>query len=145
MDCLTHLIMSKKSLLNPDEIKAKALRQYSKFLSAWLAGEDFFPLHIPGIGVPDDSLAVAQQQVQSLKNGSKDGLGHGYTIEWQERNSRHHGRNLFPDRVVFETRDDYLRFIGRQREFTEYAAAVESHPAAATADWNHGCNRIVPR
>jgi hypothetical protein len=116
--------MSKKSLLNPDEIKAKALRQYSKFLSAWLTGEDFFPLHIPGIGVPDDSLAVAQQQVQALKNGSKDRLGHGYTIEWQERNSRHHGRNLFPDRVVFETRDDFLRFIGRQREFTEYAAAV---------------------
>ena len=117
--------MPPKSLLNPDEIKAKALRQYSKFLSAWLAGEDFFPLPIPGIGVPDDSLAVAQQQVQALKNGSKDGLGHGYTIDWQERNSRHHGRNLFPDRVVFETRDDFLRFIGRQREFTEYAAAVD--------------------
>ena len=58
--------MSKKSLLNPDKIKAKALRQYSKFLSAWLAGEDVFPLHIPGIGVPDDSLAVAQQQVQAF-------------------------------------------------------------------------------
>ena len=117
--------MPPKSLLNSDEIKAKALRQYSKFLSAWLAGENVFPLHIPGIGVPDDSLAVAQQQVQALKNGSKDSLGHGYTIEWQERNSRHYGRNLFPDRVVFETRDDFLRFIGRQREFKEYAAAVD--------------------
>jgi len=117
--------MSKRSLLNPDEIKAKALRQYSKFLSGWLAGIDVFPLHIPGIGVPDDSLAIAQQQVQSLKSGSKDSLGYGYTIEWQERNSRHHGRNLFPDRVVFASRDDYLRCIGRQREFTEYAAAVE--------------------
>ena len=116
--------MSRKTLLNPEEIKARTLRQYPKILSAWLAGEEIFPLYIRGIGVPDDSLSVAQQQVQTLKSGSKECVGFGYTIEWQERNSRHHGRNQFPDRVVFETRDDFLRFIGRQREFTEYATAV---------------------
>jgi len=117
--------MTKKFLLQPDEIKAKALRQYTKFLSAWLSGMEFFPLHIPGIGVPDDSLAVAQQQVQALKKGSKEALGYGYSIEWQERNSRQHGRNLFPGRVVFETQDDFLRFIGKQREFAGYSASVE--------------------
>lgn len=117
--------MSKKHLLQPEEIKEKSLRQYPKFLSAWLSDTPFFPLHIPGIGVPDDSLAIAQQQVQLLKNGSKEVVGYGYSIEWNDRNSRHHGRNLFPDRVVFETQHDFLKYIGKQREFTEFAAAVE--------------------
>ncbi|MCA9013224.1 MAG: hypothetical protein KDB01_25915 [Planctomycetaceae bacterium] len=118
--------MSPKALLNPVEIKHKALRQYPKLLQTWLAGEEIIPLYIRGIGVPDDSLSVAQQQVQALKSGSKECVGFGYTIEWQERNSRRHGRNQFPDRVVFETREDFLRFIGHQREFAEYTAAVES-------------------
>ena len=117
--------MSKQPLLQPEEIKEKALRQYQQFLSAWLSGTPFFPLHIPGIGAPDDSLAIAQQQVQSLRNGSKEVVGYGYAIEWQERNSRHHGRNLFPDRVVFETQQDFLRFIGKQREFAGFSSAVE--------------------
>jgi len=117
--------MSKSTLLQPDEIKEKSLRQYPKFLSAWLSGSEFFPLHIRGIGVPDDSLAIAQQQVQLLKNGSKEVIGYGYVIEWQERNSRHHGRNLFPDRVMFETQHDFLKFIGKHREFADFASAVE--------------------
>ena len=117
--------MTKRPLLQPDEIKEKALRQYPKFLSAWLSGSSFFPLHIPGIGAPDESLATAQQQVQTLKSGSKEVVGHGYVIEWQERNSRHHGRNLFPDRVVFESQPDFLRFISKQREFAEFSSAVE--------------------
>ena len=66
------------------------------------------------IGAPDESLAVAEQQVQSLKNGSKEIVGYGYVIEWQERNSRHHKRNLFLDRVVFESPPDFLRLIGKQ-------------------------------
>ncbi len=117
--------MNKRALLQPGEIKEKALRQYPAFLSAWLSNTPFFPLHIPGVGVPDESLAIAQQQVQSLKNGSKEVIGYGYLIEWQERNSRHHGRNLFPDRVVFESQSDFLRLIGKQREFAEFASAVE--------------------
>ena len=117
--------MSKRTLLQPGEIKEKALRQYPGFLSAWLTNTPYFPLHIPGVGVPDESLAIAQQQVQSLKNGSKEVVGYGYVIEWQERNSRHHGRNLFPDRVVFESQSDFLRLIGKQREFAEFASAVE--------------------
>jgi hypothetical protein len=117
--------MSKSTLLQPDEIKEKSLRQYPQFLSAWLSGSEFFPLHVRGIGAPDDSLAIAQQQVQLLKNGSKEVIGHGYVIEWQERNSRHHGRNLFPERVMFETQHDFLKFIGKQREFADFASAVE--------------------
>jgi hypothetical protein len=36
----------------------------------------------------------------------------------------HLGRNRFPARIVFETQDDYLPFIGRMGEFTAFAAAV---------------------
>lgn len=116
--------MPRSPLLQPDEIKDKALRLYPKFLSSWLSGSEFFPLHIRGIGVPDNSLAIAQQQVQKLKSGSKEVIGFGYVIQWQERNSRHHGRNLFPERVMFESRDDFLRFIAKHREFADFELAV---------------------
>lgn len=117
--------MSSRQLIQPNDIRDKALRQYSKFLSAWLSDSPFFPLTIPGIGVPDESLAVAQQQVQTLRHGSKEVLGYGYIIDWRERNSRHHGKNLFPERVLFESQGDFLRFIGKQREFSEFSSAVE--------------------
>lgn len=116
--------MSTRALLHPAEIRKKAERQYSRFLSAWMTGETYFPLQIPGIGIPDSSLAIAQQQVQALRAGSKEVLGYGYTVEWQERNSRHHGRNQFPERVIIENQEDFLRLLGRQREFVEFAVAV---------------------
>ena len=88
-------------------------------------GHAVLPTAHSGHRRPDESLAVAEQQVQLLKNGSKEVVGYGYVIEWRERNSRHHGRNLFPDRVMFESQADFLRLIGMQREFAEFASAVE--------------------
>ncbi len=57
--------------------------------------------------------------------GSKQELGYGYTIEWTERNSRRHGRNRFPDRIVFESESDFLRLIGKQQEFSTFRSAVQ--------------------
>lgn len=124
-------------MIQPSDIRRKANNLYPAFLEAWLAGEPFFPRAVPCEKRVDDNLAVAADSVRLLKSEAKEVRGFGYSIEWQERNSRLHGRNQFPRRIVFETQDDLLRYIGKQREFAALAAAVERlrrrHPALE--DW----------
>jgi triphosphoribosyl-dephospho-CoA synthetase len=112
-------------MIDPDEIRRKAERLYGEFLRAWLAGEQFFPKSIPCNKTLDKNLSVAATSVQRLKSESKEVKGYGYTIEWEERKSRTHGRNQFPKRILFETQDDFLRCIGKRQEFACFAAAVD--------------------
>lgn len=120
-------------MIQPSDIRRKADNLYPAFLDAWLAGEPFFPRVVPSEKRVDANLAVAADSVRRLKSQAKEVRGFGYSIEWQERKSRAHGRNLFPRRIVFETQDDLLRYLGKQQEFAKFASAVqrlrEKHPA----------------
>lgn len=113
-------------MIQPEEIRRKAERCYPDLLRAWLDDDPtFFPLTIRANRSLDHSdPAAAIQAVRHLREGSKEYRGFGYTVEWQEQRSRRFGRNLFPRRILFETRSDLLQLIGRQREFEEFAAAV---------------------
>ena len=113
-------------MIQPEDIRRKAENLYPDYLRAWLDGdESFFPKVIPARKTPDDKdLSAAIQSVRRLREGSKEATGFGYTVEWQEVNSRKFGRNRFPVRIVFETPGDFLRFTGRQREFSVFADAV---------------------
>jgi hypothetical protein len=113
-------------MIRPDELRRKAVNLYPEFLCAWLAGEPFFPRTIPTsrqLDANDHAGAIAA--LQSLREGSKEVRGYGYSIEWRQKRSRAFGRNPFPERFFFETQDDFLRLIGKQSEFTSFAAAVE--------------------
>lgn len=111
-------------MIQPDVIRRKAVNLYPKYLRAWLDGEPFFPRDIPSNKKLDENLATAAESVQRLRSGSKESLGYGYTVEWETINSRRHGRNEFPQRVLFETPADLLKFIGKEREFSQFTAAV---------------------
>ena len=114
-------------MITPDEIRAKAERLYPEVLRAWLDGDEaFFPRVIPAEKrLADDDLAGAIQAVQRLRGESKSERGFGYTVQWRQIRSRRFGHNLFPERILFETRGDLLRLIGRQREFDLFAATVD--------------------
>ena len=112
-------------MIQPEDIRRKADNLYPLFLRAWLTGDGFFPRLIPSDKGLEQNLAAAVESIQRLRDESKESRGFGYTIEWKERKSRTHGSNLFPHRITFETRADLLRYIGRQREFDAFAAAVE--------------------
>lgn len=111
-------------MIRPEEIKRKALNLYPAWQIAWLNDESFFPKLIPCEKKLDKNLSIAIKSVQQLRAGSKEELGYGYTIEWKERNSRRHGRNRFPDQILFETEQDFLRLIDKQREFSSFTSAV---------------------
>lgn len=113
-------------MIQPEDIRRKAENLYPEYLRAWLDGdESFFPRLIPSRRALDtDDLPAAIQSVRRLREGSKEVVGFGYTVQWQEINSRKFGRNQFPARILFETLGDFLRFTGKQREFDVFADAV---------------------
>lgn len=112
-------------MIQPDDIRRKALNLYSACQLAWMEKEPFFPKDIPCDKTVDPNLAIAIASIQRLRSGAKEQLGYGYTIEWEERNSRTHGRNRFPRRISFETAHDFLKLIGKEQEFAQFTAAVE--------------------
>lgn len=111
-------------MIQPEEIRRKAENLYPQFLRAWLGGEQFFPRHVPCRKDLDESLAAAMASVQRLRADAKESRGFGYTVEWVERNSRAHGKNHFPQRIVFETELDFLKYVGKECEFRKFVAAV---------------------
>ena len=114
-------------MIRPEEIRRKAENQYRAFLCAWLDRDDsFFPKLIPANReLNSTDIAAAIEAVRVLREGSKGVRGFGYSVEWEERRSRQLGRNMFPKRIAFETQEDFLRFIGRQSEFTVFVDAVQ--------------------
>ena len=119
-------------MITPDQIREKAERLYHQVIKAWLAGdESFFPRTIPASkSLEDADLPAAIKSVQRLRSASREALGYGYSIEWEVRRSRRFGQNGFPRRIFFETANDLLRLIGREREFAAFQAGVGKLRAA---------------
>jgi hypothetical protein len=112
-------------MVQPEDIRRKAEAIYFEFLRAWLdGGESYFPRTVPAQRNPGDDLSSAIRAVRRLRDGSREALGYGYNIEWREVNSRKFGRNQFPERITFQTQEDLLRFVNKQREFALFTAAA---------------------
>lgn len=114
-------------MITPEEIRRKAERLYPNVLRAWLDGDEgVFPAVIRAgkrldRGDPAGTIAAVRQ----LRDGSKQARGFGYTVQEREARLKVFGRNPRPERIVFETREDLLRLIGKQTEFTAFTSAVE--------------------
>ena len=112
-------------MIQPEDIRRKAERIYPELLKFWIDGNmDEFPRAIAGNKRPNPDLAKAAQEVQRLRDSSKEMLGYGYSIHWQEVNSRTYGRNRFPAKIAFETMNDLLKFIKKSEEFAAFTATV---------------------
>jgi hypothetical protein len=111
-----------KSMIKPDDIRRKAESLYREYVQAWLAGDDaFFPKEIRGRKTPrSEDLAEASQAVRTLRAGSKECAGFGYSVQWREVRSRTFGRNEFPERILFESAADLLQFLDRSDEFNTF-------------------------
>lgn len=119
------LQLGKCDMVQPEDIRRKAEAIYSEFLRAWLgSNHSFFPRVVPIQRDLEDDLSTAIQSVRRLREGSREIVGYGYNVEWREINSRKFGRNMFPGRITFETQEDLLRFIGKQREFALFSDAA---------------------
>ena len=113
-------------MISPEAIKEKAMKiwQSGRILSAWLTGESLFPLDIPFRKTTArealERFSEVRQWVNRLRGGSKEKKGFGYSMEFTGVNHRQLGTQQFPSRIWFETAEDFLRFIGKQRDFERF-------------------------
>jgi hypothetical protein len=117
-------------MISPETIKEKTVKiwQSGRILSAWLTGEDLFPLDLPFRKVTAREALERFSEVRSwvtrLREGSKETKGSGYSMEFMESNHRQLGTQQFPSRIWFETLDDFLRFTGKRKDFELFQALV---------------------
>lgn len=110
-------------MIAPAEIQLKAGRSYQSFLQSWLRGEAYLPLRFPIGKLPDDfpRLRAAVQQLQATAKAQR---GYGYHIETRQQQMRSLGMQTLPVAVVFETSEDFLRFIEKEHEFQRFQQDV---------------------
>ncbi|MBX9792302.1 MAG: hypothetical protein K2Y37_25665 [Pirellulales bacterium] len=114
-------------MIHPEEIRRRAESLYREFVMAWLAGDgdSFFPREVRCRKKPaSNDLAETSRAVRVLRAGSKEATGFGYSVQWRVVRSRTFGRNEFPERVLFLSADDLLRFVARSDEFAMLVAAA---------------------
>ncbi|MDV6032861.1 MAG: hypothetical protein F9B45_22805 [Phycisphaera sp. RhM] len=115
-------------MITPEAIADKAKRIYPKAVKAWLSGQldAFFPHRVPAnLSLPKDH-AAAIEQVDRLRQASKDITGEGYTVQFESRRSRTHGLNQFPTAIVIDSMQDLVRLAGCSPQWTTLCRATET-------------------
>ena len=111
-------------MIQPEGIKKEALRWYNDFLIASIHEVSFFPKDIRfGKIKPADTLkdfSKIQKEIENLRQGSKNAIGYGYKVDFIKIKDQKIGEQFFPSRIYFETKDDYLKFIRKEKEYESF-------------------------
>ena len=104
---------------SPNEIKQYAEKIYSKFLSATLTDNMFFPIVIKN---NREKLSFAQRlnAQKKLTDNSKEKKGFGYTIDFKIINKRKEGKQEIIDKIYFQNQADYLKYINKEKDFNDF-------------------------
>lgn len=103
-------------MITAAEIKTKAQRKYPDYLRRIITDEPFEPVVIICDKKPSATLAQYEKELEDIRSLSQEVKGYGYTIEWKKVNSKALGMQDFPDKVMFETPEDYERFLYKTNE-----------------------------
>ena len=53
------------------------------------------------------NFSKIQKEIENLRQGSKDTIGYGYQVDFIKIKDQKIGEQFFPNRIFFETKDDY--------------------------------------
>ncbi len=122
-------------MITPAQIqkKAKNLWNSGKILKATLNQESLFPWTItfrkPNAQQQVDDFSTVRQWVSNLKSHSKasnpKANNGGYEIEYKSINHRQLGTQQLPTKIVFTSQDDFLRYLGKLRQFNAFVTMAE--------------------
>lgn len=109
-------------MISPKEIKQLALKWWTPFLQSQIKGESFFPKRIDRIGKVQPGQITArfeilQREIEDLYQHSKNAKGKGYWIQTNAQNFRRTGSHELPAAIVFESIDDYVYYLGKQKDW----------------------------
>jgi hypothetical protein len=107
-------------MLTPEEIQRMAERKYPDFLRSLVLGENLFPLRVR-FGRPNttDDFAKLKHEITDLARGN-----FGYTIEWEEKNTRRWGPQKMPLQVRFDIPDQFISALGKAKEVEQFQTNV---------------------
>lgn len=128
-------------MITPQDIRSKALRHWSSYAyhRLCLSGTPWQAFDIP-FGKPGgrellNDFANIRNSLHELQASAKATLGYGYRIDFEPVAHRQLGEQHLPSRIYFETEQDFLRFIGKLREATQFKQLAqqtfERHPVLA--------------
>lgn len=106
-------------MINPSQIQQKAEQQYPAFLTSVITGENFFPIEFPVGTLPKEYLTL-RDAVTQLINKSKQNLEYGYVVDLETRRTQKYGLQSLPRRIRFDTEQDYLKFIKKEKEVVKF-------------------------
>lgn len=101
-----------------EAVREKCRRKTSEVMKAALAGEDIFPWTVPvSKGFLSKDLAAWKREVEQLRRIDKTLNGSGPQIVYVTKNTRLFGTQSFPQKIIFETCDDFLDFTSSRQEW----------------------------
>ena len=132
-------------MITPSEIKQKAEHKYITYLQSLVEGIPFNPIIIAGNKRPDDNTVKLEAELTELINHSKEKKGFGYSIEYTTVKTKLHGVQDLPSSIVFQSENDYLKFIGKEKVTARFkediARIIEDYPELN--DWIYKYPRKV--
>jgi len=109
-------------MITPNEIKIKAEKRYPTYLQSIVEGIPFAEIIILGDKKPSKNFAEYQAEITALLAQSKEKKGYGYTVKYQTINKKEIGTQDIPSEISFQTENDFLKFLHKEKEVTEFRA-----------------------
>lgn len=103
-------------MITASEIKKKAERKYQDYLRRIIVSEPFEPIVIACDKKASTTISEYEKELKDILSLSKENKEYGYTIEWKKVNTKALGFQDFPDKVLFESSEDYEHFLQKTKE-----------------------------
>lgn len=120
-------------MITAEEIKKKAERKYQDYLRGIVMCVPFEPIDILCDKKPGSTIAEYEKELKDIRSLSKEVKGYGYTIEWKTINTKNLGIQDLPGRVLFESSEDFERFLQKTKEVycfrNDFSAILSTFPA----------------
>lgn len=107
-------------MITAAEIKKKAERKYQDYLRGIVMGEPFEPIVILCDKKPSPTMTEYEKELKDIRSLSKEVKGYGYTIEWKTINTKFLGTQDLPDKVLFDSSEDFERFLQKVNEVSVF-------------------------
>jgi hypothetical protein len=107
------------------EIKKKSESFYSEYLKSIISGESYFPKTIRSDKSVSNNFNERGTELAKVIEYSKDRKNFGYTITYKQVNTRKHGLQSLPEEISFQTANDYLKFLHKEREAETFKINAE--------------------
>jgi len=115
-------------VLSPEDVRRQAERRYREYLSSIVAGSDPFPIDVRfakvGPGEISRRYGDLRAELAALRAASDADGRRSYGIEWEERQDRLAGRQLYPRRIRFPDEAAFLGFLRKEAEAARFRGDV---------------------